>query len=219
MGYFSNIGRTKRQGLDLGLSGKLDKFTLSGSYSYIKATYDSSFELSSPSNSSGDDPGDDQSKITVNKGMHIPGIPKHQFKFRANYQATPDWSIGVNLIAFSDRYMHGNENNQHQANSTDCADRGQNEAAVVCGKGKISGFAIVNLDTQYNVGGGWKFFAKAINVFDRDYETTGRLAASHFNNLGGWDDIAAGSKFVSPGAPRAGWIGVRYEFGGAPEAK
>ena len=22
-----------------------------------------------------------------------------------------------------------------------------------------------------------------------------------------------------PGAPRAGWIGVRYEFGGAPEAK
>ena len=24
---------------------------------------------------------------------------------------------------------------------------------------------------------------------------------------------------VIPGAPRAGWIGVRYEFGGAPEAK
>jgi hypothetical protein len=22
-----------------------------------------------------------------------------------------------------------------------------------------------------------------------------------------------------PGAPRAGWIGFRYEFGGAPEAK
>ena len=219
MGYFSNIGRTKRQGLDLGLSGKLDKFTLSGSYSYIKATYDSSFDLSSPSNSSGDDPGDDQSKITVNKGMHIPGIPKHQFKFRANYQATPDWSLGANLIAFSDRYMHGNENNQHQANSPDCADRAENEAAVACGKGKISGFAIVNLDTQYNVGGGWKFFAKAINVFDQDYETTGRLAASHFNNAGGWEDIAAGSRFVSPGAPRAGWIGLRYEFGGAPEAK
>jgi outer membrane receptor protein involved in Fe transport len=219
MGYFSNIGRTKRQGLDFGLSGKLDKFTLSGSYSYIKATYDSSFDLSSPSNSSGDDPGVDDSKITVNKGNRIPGIPKHQFKFRANYQATPDWTIGANLIAFSDRYMHGNENNQHQANSSDCADRAEDEAAVSCGKGKISAFAIVNLDTQYNVGGGWKLFAKAINIFDKDYETTGRLAASHFNNAGGWEDTGAGSRFVSPGAPRAGWIGVRYEFGGAPEAK
>ena len=69
------------------------------------------------------------------------------------------------------------------------------------------------------LGGGWKLFAKAINIFDKDYETTGRLAASHFNNAGGWEDTGAGSRFVSPGAPRAGWIGVRYEFGGAPEAK
>jgi outer membrane receptor protein involved in Fe transport len=69
------------------------------------------------------------------------------------------------------------------------------------------------------VGSGWKVFAKAINVFDKDYETTGRLGASHFGSTGVWNDDTTGTRLVAPGAPRAGWIGVRYEFGGAPEAK
>ena len=210
-GYFSNVGKTKRQGLDLGLSGNIDKLTLSGSYSYIKATYDDGFDLVGESNSS-----NSGGEITVNKGNYIPGIPKHQLKLRAQYQANPDWSIGANLIAFTSRYMHGNENNQHQTDSTDCAvGPDADEKAIACGKGKISGYAIVNMDTQYNVGRGWKLFAKAINIFDKDYETTGRLAASHFDSSNSWIEDPAGSRFLSPGAPRAGWIGVRYEFGGS----
>ena len=218
MGYFNNVGRTKRQGLDLGLSGNIDKFTLSGSYSYIRATYDSSFDLQGAANSSGDDPGDEDSKITVNKGNRLPGIPRHQFKLRAQYQATPDWIVGANLVAFSDRYMHGNENNGHQTNSAACRDPAGSEL-ITCGNGKTAGYAIVNLDTQYNVGSGWKVFAKAINIFDKDYETTGRLGSSHFGSTGVWNDETNGTRLVGPGAPRAGWIGVRYEFGGAPEAK
>jgi hypothetical protein len=218
MGYFNNIGRTKRQGLDLGLSGTVNKLTLSGSYSYVKATYDSSFDLQGAANSSGDDPGDEDSKITVNKGNYIPGIPKHQFKLRAQYEVIPAWTVGANLVAFSDRYMHGNENNGHQTNSAACRNAAGSEL-ITCGKGKTAGYAIVNLDTQYNVGGGWKVFAKAINIFDKDYETTGRLGATHFGSSGIWDPETAGSRLVAPGAPRAGWIGVRYEFGGAPEAK
>jgi outer membrane receptor protein involved in Fe transport len=216
MGYFSNIGSTKRQGLDLGLSGTVNKFTLSGSYSYIKATYDSSFDLQGAANSSGDDPGDEDSKITVNKGNNIPGIPKHQFKLRAQYEVIPAWTVGANLVAFSSRYMHGNENNGHQVNSPAC---GVHEEQITCGKGKTAGYTIVNLDTQYNVGSGWKVFAKAINIFDKDYETTGRLGASHFGSAGVWDPDTTGTRLLAPGAPRAGWIGIRYEFGGAPEAK
>jgi outer membrane receptor protein involved in Fe transport len=214
MGYFNNIGRTKRQGLDLGLSGTVNKLTLSGSYSYVKATYDSSFDLQGAANSSGDDPGDEDSKITVNKGNYIPGIPKHQFKLRAQYEVIPAWTVGANLVAFSDRYMHGNENNGHQTNSAACRDADGSEL-ITCGKGKTAGYAIVNLDTQYNVGGGWKVFAKAINIFDKDYETTGRLGATHFGSSGVWNDYTNGTRLLSPGAPRAGWIGVRYEFGGA----
>jgi outer membrane receptor protein involved in Fe transport len=51
-GYFANVGRTQRQGLDLGLAGQLDQFKWNASYSFIKATYDSDVDLLSPANSS-----------------------------------------------------------------------------------------------------------------------------------------------------------------------
>ena len=207
VGYFDNVGKTKRQGLDIGLSGRIDKLNLSGSYGYIRATYDDSFEITSQSNST-----NDGGVITVNKGNYIPGIPKHQLKLRAQYEVIPAWTVGANLVAFSSRYMYGNENNKHEANSDVCR---TNEEEIPCGKGKTSGYTIVNLDTQYNVGSGWKVFAKAINVFDTDYETTGRLGATHFGSSGVWNDDTNGTRLLSPGAPRAGWIGVRYEFGGA----
>lgn len=226
-GYFDNVGRTKRQGLDLALSGIINKFTWSSSYSYIRATYDSSFELVSESNSSGYDSPDydgdthpDTRLINVNKGNRIPGIPEHQFKFRGQYQITPEWSFGGNLVAFSSRYMHGNENNQHQANSAAC-DITNDGDEIPCAKGKTPAFVILNLDTQYKLGSGWQVWAKAINVFDSDYYTSGRLGSNIFTgpgttpyDVGGAapGDQAIGAAFVSPGAPRAGWLGVRYEF-------
>jgi outer membrane receptor protein involved in Fe transport len=222
LGYFDNVGKTKRQGLDLGLSANIDKLTLTGSYGFIRAVYDDSFTLVSESNSTGvtvdDETATETRTITVNKGNYLAGIPKHQFKLRAQYEVIPSWTVGANLVAFSSRYMHGNENNKHQANSFACTP-GEDGDEIPCGKGKTSAYAIVNLDTQYNVGSGWKVFAKAINIFDKDYETTGRLGASHFGSTGVWGDTTEGTRLLSPGAPRAGWIGVRYEFGGAPEAK
>ena len=38
---------------------------------------------------------------------------------------------------------------------------------------------------------------------------------SHFGSTGIWDNDTSGTRLVSPGAPRAAWIGVRYEFGGS----
>ena len=74
----------------------------------------------------------------------------------------------------------------------------------------------MNLDSQYNLGNGWKIWAKAINVFDSDYYTAGRLGVNAFTASGNTfetqTDEWRGAAFVSPGAPRAGWLGVRYEF-------
>ncbi|NDH09771.1 MAG: TonB-dependent receptor [Gammaproteobacteria bacterium] len=213
-GYFNNVGRTKRQGLDLGLAGVIDKFTWNASYSYIRATYDTDFTLVNESNSSRTV----ADELNVKKGNFIPGIPKHQIKLRAQYQITPEWSFGGNLVAFSDRFMHGNENNAHQANSADCeaVPPAGEENKTPCAKGKLPAFAVVNLDSQYNLGNGWKIWAKAINVFDSDYFTTGRLGVNAFTDSGNTfepdTDHWKGAAFVSPGAPRAGWLGVRYEF-------
>jgi outer membrane receptor protein involved in Fe transport len=217
-GYYSNVGRTQRQGLDLGLSGQHDRFRWSSSYSYIRATFDSDFTLLSNPNSSADAT---ENTIEIKKGNRMPSIPEHQFKARAQYDVTPQWSVGTNLVYFSDQYVMGNENNKHQAGAAGCLNndtgslRNNNNA---CSSGKIGDYTVVNLDTQYNFGGGWKAFAKAINIFDNDYYVAGRLAETMFDASGGYG-AEIKSRGVIPGAPRAAWIGMRYEFGGAPEAK
>ncbi|CAM8363180.1 TonB-dependent receptor [Candidatus Methylopumilus universalis] len=215
-GYYSNVGRTQRQGLDLGLSGQHERFRWSSSYSYIRATFDSDFNLLSGSNSSAVD-----NVIEVKKGNRMPSIPEHQFKLRAQFDVTPKWSIGSNVVYFSDQYVMGNENNRHVANTAACSSSEsdplrENDAA--CGSGKIKDYTVVNLDSQYNFGGGWKAFAKAVNIFDHDYYIAGRLAETMFDASGAYGEEIK-SRGVIPGVPRAAWIGMRYEFGGAPEAK
>lgn len=205
-GYFNNVGRTKRQGLDLGLNGIADQFKWSASYSYVKATYDTDVEFANGSNSSGFD---NDGVFTAKAGDRLPVIPLHQLKLRGQYAVTPAWNIGANVIGYSSQYVLGNENNNHRANAAQCD--GGEECAT--GKGKISGYFVVNLDTQYNFGNGWKMFAKATNIFDRDYNLSGRLAESLFNANG---QFGQESKVLAvlPGAPRAAWLGFRYEFGG-----
>ncbi|CAM8371239.1 CirA Outer membrane receptor proteins, mostly Fe transport [Candidatus Methylopumilus universalis] len=204
LGYFDNVGKTKRQGLDLGLSGAIDKLFFRAGYSFISAKYDTDLELVNEVNSTstGVANGD---IINVRKGNYLAGIPKHQFKLRLQYNITPQWSVGSNVVAYSDQYVQGNENNAH-------VDSGVK-------KGKLDGYTVMNLDTQYNLGQGWNVFAKAINIFDKDYYTGGRLAETMFSPAGTWGLADRGVTAVVPGAPQAAWVGVRYEFGGAPEAK
>ncbi len=207
-GYYQNVGRTKRQGLDFGLAGNIDKFKWNASYGYVRATYDSDVDFVSSSNSTED--GD--SIIYVKPGDRIPSIPKHQLKLRGQYAVTPDWTIGTNVIGYSDSYVWGNENNAHKANSPACSD----PTSCASASGKVGGYFTVNLDTQYNIGSGWKAFAKATNIFDREYNVSGRLAETMFNSAG---EYGHESKVLSvlPGAPRAAWVGLRYEFA-APKA-
>ncbi|CAM8350348.1 CirA Outer membrane receptor proteins, mostly Fe transport [Candidatus Methylopumilus universalis] len=212
-GYFANVGRTQRQGLDLGLAGQLEQFKWNASYSFIRATYDNDMEFNSPANSSADNDGN----IAIKKGNYLPSIPKHQFKLRGQYQVTPDWSVGANVISYTKQYIWGNENNSHEANTANCGFTGTADG-YACGEGRIKSYTVVNLDTQYNIGQGWSAFAKAINIFDQDYNVSGRLAESMFNSAGVYG-TESNVRGLLPGAPRAAWIGVRYEFGGAPEAK
>jgi outer membrane receptor protein involved in Fe transport len=203
LGYFDNVGKTKRQGLDLGLSGAIDKLFFRAGYSFISAKYDTDLELVNEINSTSGAISDDI--INVRKGNYLAGIPKHQFKLRLQYNITPQWSVGSNVVAYSDQYVQGNENNAHVDNDGK--------------KGKLNGYTVMNLDTQYNLGQGWNVFAKAINIFDKDYYTGGRLAETMFSPAGSWGLADRGVTAVVPGAPQAAWVGVRYEFGGAPETK
>ena len=193
-GYFQNVGNTLRQGLELGLNGKIDKFSFVANYSYVDATFQTPFTESSSSNSAADINGN----IQVNKGNTIPGVPQHTLKIRLGYEITQVWSVGSNIVATSSQYPRGDENNQ-DAN------------------GKVPGYTVVNLDTHYTFNSNWKAFAKMTNVFDRNYSTFGLLGTNEFTGSGNsfssnpatWNN---NDQFRTPGAPRAGWVGITYEF-------
>ena len=196
-GYFSNVGETERQGFDVSFGGKYENLRFNMSYSYIDASYDSQFKLVSPANSS-----QSSSVITVKPGNKIPGISPDQFKLRLEYDVTPKWSVGSNLMAYSEQYIYGNENNAHKPSGSRS------------GFAKLGGYTIVNIDTQYDVGNGLKLFAKATNIFDKDYYSAGRLGETHMDPTG-WQGLNERRYAqVVPGAPQAAWVGIRYEFGG-----
>lgn len=206
-GYFDNVGKTRRQGLDLALNSKFGNFSWAAGYSLIDATYQDTFNIASQANSSRDA---NTSEITVSKGNKMAGIAKHQFKLRGQLQATPNWSIGTTGVAFSDQYARGNENNQHQAGIGA-------DGKTYAGSGKVKGYAVLNLDSRYNFNtSGWQLFAKVNNVFDRKYYSSGLLGENAFIGTNSTFDAGNNSKkelFLAPGAPRAAWIGMRYDFG------
>ena len=194
-GFFDNVGKTRRQGIDSSINGRLDKFSWNLGYSFVKATYQSEFEVVSEINETVAGSGVQQ----VGKGDNIPGIPQHQLKLRAAFDVTPSWNVGTNIFAFSDQYSRGNENNDYDGEGA-----------------KVAGYAVMNLDTRYNFSNGWQFFARLNNVFDREYNNGGLLGEHRFDASTGQftGNESNTNAFFAPGAPRAAWLGLRYEFGG-----
>jgi outer membrane receptor protein involved in Fe transport len=205
-GFFQNFGKTRRRGVELGLSGRSGPFELQTSYSFVRASFQSAACVVSESNSTaGTAPGCAAEQIQVSPGNRIPGIPEHSFKLNAAARPADKWSVGSTLTAYSEQYVRGNENNAHQP------------GGAFGGSGRLSGYALVDLHTTYDLGGSWQLFAKVTNVFDKGYASAGQLGRSAFDGAGRFipdADDWRNEQFVGPGAPRAGWIGVRYRIRG-----
>jgi len=209
-GYFTNYGKTQRQGVELGLNGSQHRVDWQINYSYLQATFRSDACLLAANNSTAGTsaacPASDE--IQVSKGDQIPGMPNHSLKLGLSWRAL-DWlRVGGNVQAFSSQYARGNENNQHQAGTVG--------GETFLGDGKIPGYAILNLNAEASLGGGWQVFAKINNVFDKHYATAAALAVNPFDGAGSFQNNSAAwghETFVAPGAPRSAWAGVRYSFG------
>jgi outer membrane receptor protein involved in Fe transport len=220
-GYFLNFGNTRRRGLEMAASGSLARLQWSASYSLVRASFESGACIVSENNSSRgtssacspeDSPGvflgDDL--IEVQPGDRIPGVPEHSVKVALDTPVGSRLRIGVDVQAFSRQFARGNENNRHQSGTaTDL----NGEARSFLGAGEVPGHAIANATARLDLGAGWGVFARVSNLFDRRYYTAGALAENPFDAAGSFvTDSGAWTRetFYSPGAPRAGWIGLRY---------
>lgn len=204
-GFFQNFGRTRRTGAELGIGGQAGVFEWNTSYSYVRATFESTACVVSESNSTaGVSPRCAAEQIEVRPGDRIPGIPLHNFKLNLLARPAPQWTLGTTLTAHSSQFVRGNENNAHRA-----------DGVTTSGSGKTPGYALLDLHASYDVDRAWQLFARVSNVLDKSYASAGQLARSAFEADGTFiadADDWRNAQFVGPGAPRAGWIGVRYRM-------
>lgn len=181
-GYFKNAGMTRRIGAEAGVNGILGPFSWYLSYSFVEATFQSNPQL--PGQNHPDAVG---GSIQVSPGDRIPGIPLHTGKVGVGYNITDRWSIGVDTIINSEQYYRGDESNQ---------------------LGQVHGYAVVNLQSSYQVADFLKAHVKVNNLLDREYETFGLLGNAE-EVLG---DEFYNTRFLGPGAPIGVWGGMTLSW-------
>ncbi|AYQ41600.1 TonB-dependent receptor [Burkholderia aenigmatica] len=190
-GYFQNVGKTRRQGFEMGAHTKFGPVGIGANYSYVDATYQSTFVESSQNNSSADANGN----IVVRSGDRIPGIPANTVKLRLDYTPVSQVDLGANLTWRGSIFARGDENNQDT-------------------NGKIAGYFLIDLDATWNVTKQLQLFATVTNLLNKQYASFGVLGENFFNGPGHTYDPAnpVSEQFVGVGAPRGAWVGLRYAW-------
>jgi len=194
-GFFRNVGDTERVGTELGLSGIFNKkLNWYLNYSFVDATFQDAFVgISANHPNATDINGDgDADEIQVNSGDRIPGIPEHSIKLGGLYSFTEKFSVGANIIYNSTQVLRGDESNE---------------------LGSVDGYAVVNLNSTYQINKTFAVFARVNNLFDTDYETFGLLGEGDevFDGSGATQEFSDAT-FLGAGAPISGFVGVTASF-------
>jgi outer membrane receptor protein involved in Fe transport len=207
-GFFDNVGSTRREGLDVAVGGKEAGLTWRLGYSYVDATYQSSFPINSESNSAADINGN----ILVQPGDHIPLIPQHSGRLILDYAFDRHLDLGANLIIESGSYLHGDENNANVAGTTNAA---TGTYIATTGSGWIPSYAVLNFNGTYRFTKNFEIFAKMVNALNKQYYTAGFLTNDVYNPNGSFrvnPNDWTNENDVVPGAPREIWAGVRIRI-------
>ncbi|MDE2082243.1 MAG: TonB-dependent receptor [Burkholderiales bacterium] len=220
-GYFRNVGRTRRQGLEASLGLRHAALDLGLSLSLLDATFRDALTLSGTANSSNDlalagAPGQAGGVIQVHPGDRLPLLPRAIFKLHAQWQAAPAWSLGADLRAIGGSLARGNENGLHHG-----------DGRVYLGTGRSAGYAVVDLDLRWAFARGWALAARLDNLLDRRYTTAAALGSTPYDSAGGVSTQQLGSRpdgaggqayavrqttLAAPGAPRQAFITLVREL-------
>ncbi|WP_284451926.1 TonB-dependent receptor [Methylophaga thalassica] len=230
--FFDTIGKTRRQGLEAGITAAVEKWHFQVNYAMTEATFQDTFWMPANDNSSSveDFYGNyDYSRmIKVKPGDRMPGVPLHNLNATVAYQVTPKWQVGITAIAHSSSYVRGNENNKHQAGAviTDTVDVNGTPTKInrkaSKSDGEVPGYVTFNFQSSYHFNDSLSVTLLVNNLFDTEYYSAGSLGRNPFSpatygatsqsgynhNSLEWDT----DTFVAPGAPRAGWLSLRWQF-------
>jgi len=234
-GFFDTVGRTRRRGIETGLSGTFDKWKFGLNYSLTDATFQDDFLMISNDNSSAVNLDGYGNVIQVKKGNRMPGTSLHNLNANIGYEITPNWQVGISAVLHSESFLRGNENNEHRAGVIKTRQVLINDpvngvqvvdvAMPPTGRGMVPGYATFNFQTSYKLNKEWTATMLINNVFDTEYFTAGRLGRNPFSpnstitpgaigpdgynhNSNNW----LSTNFIAPGAPRGVWFSLNWQF-------
>lgn len=237
-GVFDNFGRTRRAGVEMGFKGNWGNSTFGINYTWLKATYESSAQIINDANSTNSSVTTNQAYVNVEPGDQLPGMPNHIFQANWNYKFTPAFDMTLNMVAHSFSYVRGNENNEHSRRAATLYDIPEpgfpngdglpdRDLYDYTGSGRTAGYAVFNLRANYKFNDSVTMFVRVDNLFDKSYATAGSLGRNPFTPQGAFqvadvldangnpqriDKDWSNSTFITPGAPRAAWVGLSFDW-------
>lgn len=186
-GFFQNIGRTRRQGLEAEVSVKSNVLQFQASYAFLDARFLDALTLGSDSPFA-----DADGNIQVLPGNQIPRLPRHLIKASVEYAVTDVWKVGGDALFVSSQYYVGDESNQFP---------------------QLPSYAVFNLHSSYQITRNIQLYGRVNNIFDNRYSTLGtffdREALPNFANGGA---EFTDPRSLSPARPRAFYAGMRVTF-------
>jgi len=219
-GYFQNFARTRREGVDADLNGRIGRVNWGLDYTFLDATYQSTETVNGSGNNTSDTalsgyPGLD-GNIYIHPGNRIPLIPKQSGKAYVDFEATSKLGFDLNEVAVSSSYARGNENNAYKA-----------DGVYYLGPGVSPGYAVTNFRAHYDLTKRLQLGVQIDNLFNSHYYTAAQLANTALTSQGTviarplpkyTDGPYAGTypvesaTFFAPGAPRRAWAELRVRF-------
>jgi outer membrane receptor protein involved in Fe transport len=184
--YFTNIGRTRRQGLDASLKIDTGRWQAHIEYAHTEAIYRTGF-----TEPGGANPGADANGVlSVTPGDRIPGVPANQVKLGLTFAATRRLTLGATAVGRDGAYLFGDEANVEP---------------------KLPGFFVLNLNASYQLGPRLRIFARVENVADARYYTFGTFSPTSAVFLAQAPN-ASNPRAYSPAAPVGVFGGLRFTF-------
>ena len=211
LGYFTNFGKTRRDGLEFSVSETFSKWHIGGNYTFQNVTYQSPQSIDGGANSSADGGPGLGGNISILPGNFIPQSPRNIGKTFLDFQPNAKAFIGLNLVGVGRSYARGNENNQDQL-----------LAPYYLGPGFSAGYVVTNLSARYRLHRHVEAFIQVNNLLNHRYYTAALLGTTPFDN--GYNFIGRpfpavngnyplrSSTFFAPGAPIGVWGGLKFTF-------
>ena len=188
-GYFTNVDRTLRRGLELSARLSAGDWSWQGAYTWLQAVYLGDGVLQGPLST-------DAEPNRFSSGTPLAGLPRHAFKASVLWRATPQLNLGADVMGTSSQAVAGNESGARPE------------------LGRLAGYELLHLRASYQVTTRWQGYLRVNNALNKRYAS---FAGSNRDLFPAGRAVQPGeetsaARFLAPGAGRSIMVGARYAW-------